>query len=108
MLYKQLYEYNKPEAIICSHHWAAPHLLPATLAQQLLTCCSSSPTVVCFWVFFSHSGALKAANLQQCMGTAGVVRVIGEGVPEVRRGASGISASPLRDPGLWGRQASVV
>ena len=25
---------------------------------------------VCFWGVFSRSGALKAANLQQCIGTA--------------------------------------
>ena len=45
MLYKQLYEYNKPEAIICCHHCAAPHLLPVTPAQQLLACCLSSPPI---------------------------------------------------------------
>ena len=45
MLSKQLYEYNNPEAIICSHHWAAPHLLSATPAQQLLACCLSFPPV---------------------------------------------------------------
>ena len=43
MLYKQLYEYNKLDSIICSHRWAAPHLLPATPAQQLLACYSSAP-----------------------------------------------------------------
>ena len=45
MQYKQLYEYNKPETIICSHDWAAPHLHPATPAQQLLACGVSSPPI---------------------------------------------------------------
>ena len=47
MLNMQLYEYNEPEAIICSHPWAAPHKLPATPAQQLLACCLSSPLILC-------------------------------------------------------------
>ena len=52
MLHKQLYEYNKPEAIICSHPWAAPQLLqphelsscsPDACHLHLLLCLRASP-----------------------------------------------------------------